>query len=531
MENKEQLLEQARTAYETGLKMCRTFQESDPDFARPLGQELPEQYRTEVLSYLLYLSEVTGEISPARASFIDGVLGYPYTADELSELMRRLQLHEQEFGSLIPTCLKASIRYDSKSRGQNAALTMIRVFDRLGDYMRQYAANNNAMEELDQRIYILSLNNWARDHGMRTTPTVFTPVDQQKREEPPVFIPKDEEQPEPSKPAKSLEELMEELNALVGLEKVKEDVSSLVNLLKIRKLRKERNMADIDVSMHLVFTGNPGTGKTTVARLLSQIYHALGALSKGQLIEVERSDLVGGYVGQTAIKTSEVIEKALGGVLFIDEAYSLTSGKDKADFGHEAVNTLLVEMENHRDDLVVIVAGYPKLMEEFLKSNPGLKSRFNKFIAFDDYKPEELFAILEGMIKKNGYTLAKEDEQPVRDMLKTIFDARDEDFANGRSVRNFFEKAIVRQANRLARETEITNEELAALIPADFSDELAKKFEEVSKKHPQEPSDAKADDSFEKDESSKETGIQEANCRELVKVKPALPMLPDEKDF
>ena len=225
---------------------------------------------------------------------------------------------------------------------------------------------------------------------------------------------------------------------------------SLINLLKIKQLRKERNMNNIDVSMHLVFMGNPGTGKTTVARLLAQIYHALGALSKGQLVEVDRSELVGGYVGQTAIKTQEVTDSALGGVLFIDEAYSLTSGKDSSDFGYEAVNTLLVEMENHRDDLAVIVAGYPDLMEQFLTSNPGLKSRFNKFITFDDYNPEELMEIFVSMAAKNGYTLDDEAREAAKKILEDKYYTRDENFANGREVRNFFEKAMVRQANRLA---------------------------------------------------------------------------------
>lgn len=474
MENDKKLLEQGQQAYDTGYRMVETFQEADPDFAKPLGQSLPEQYRTEVLSYLLFLSEVSGNVNARRAEFIDTVLGYPYSDEELSELLRRLALHDQDFASLIPTSLKAAVAYDNRTRGQNAALTIIRVYDRLGDAFRSFALNDSAMEELDQRIYILSLNNWARENGM--------PLSQSynRTGEPPRFHPA-AEQPEskeklPPTPAaaqpaeKSLEELMAELNALVGLEKVKEDVSSLVNLLKIKKLRKERHMSDIEVSMHLVFTGNPGTGKTTVARLLASIYHALGALSQGQLVEVERSDLVGGYVGQTAIKTNEVIEKALGGVLFIDEAYSLTSGKDPSDFGYEAVNTLLVEMENHRDDLVVIVAGYPELMESFLRSNPGLKSRFNKFISFADYKPDQLFEILKGMIKKNGYVLHEKDSDSIKAMMTDLYDHRDENFANGRTVRNFFEKAMVRQANRLAKKDEITNEELQSLILEDFID-------------------------------------------------------------
>ena len=266
------------------------------------------------------------------------------------------------------------------------------------------------------------------------------------------------------------QELLEELDSLCGLDQVKKDVKSLINLVKVRKLRQEAGLPVPPMSLHLVFLGNPGTGKTTVARLLAKIYRSMGVLPKGQLVEVDRSGLVAGFVGQTAIKTQEVIQKAIGGVLFIDEAYALVNQDSPNDFGHEAIEVLLKNMEDHRKDLIVIVAGYSELMEKFIHANPGLESRFNKYFYFADYDGGQLFSILESMCKKNGYSLSPEAAQWAKEDLETLYQERDENFGNARDVRNLFEKAVSRQSDRVAKLDAPTREQLMELLPEDLKE-------------------------------------------------------------
>lgn len=267
-------------------------------------------------------------------------------------------------------------------------------------------------------------------------------------------------------PPESIEELKKELESYIGLEAVKREVETLVNLVTVQKLRRENGLPVNDLSLHMVFSGNPGTGKTMIARLMARIYRSLGILSKGQLVEVDRSGLVAGYVGQTAIKTGEVIQKALGGVLFIDEAYALTN-RGGNDYGQEAVDTLLKAMEDHRDDLVVIVAGYIELMEAFVHSNPGLESRFNRFLHFPDYSIDEMMGIFDLRCKQNGYTLAEDARPILRELLK-LFSLDVKGFGNARGVRNLFERAVTAQANRLSIDPDITKEDLMELTADDI---------------------------------------------------------------
>ena len=260
----------------------------------------------------------------------------------------------------------------------------------------------------------------------------------------------------------------EELDNLIGLDEVKKEVRSLANFVKLQKQRKDQGLKSPKLSYHLVFTGSPGTGKTTVARIVARIYKDLGILKKGHTVETDRSGLVGQYIGQTAPKTNQIVDSAMNGVLFIDEAYALVPEHSTQDYGQEAISTLLKRMEDNRDSLVVIIAGYSNEMQRFIDSNPGLQSRFTRYINFPDYTAEELVRIFYMYMKKNEYTLSKEADAMLREKLEYAVAHKDRNFGNARYVRNIFEKTIEQQANRLAKQTELSKEQLTELTSEDL---------------------------------------------------------------
>lgn len=458
-------------------QLCERYEKQGLQ-AKGSNMPLKDYAQFAVMRFMLYLIGNDKNITDYEVKLISDCHKIPFTKEYIAKFLEEKPVSADEIFTAMSRLLAVFTEADiqNEARYGSTSFLLLEFLNELGlefityEHIQNDDRTTRALGVLMQRLRTFRsayLKNWMKVHHNRINPFAMPGTDgpEQCMERPADVPPLKSEQV--SEPEETLEELLGQLNRLTGLSSVKEDLNSLINLLKVHKIRAERNMPQTSVSLHMVFSGNPGTGKTTVARMLGKIYKAVGVLEKGHLIEVDRSGLVSGYVGQTAMKTQKVIESALGGVLFIDEAYALTSSTGGNDFGTEAVNTLLKAMEDNRDNLIVIVAGYTDLMQDFLDSNPGLRSRFNKQIIFNDYTPEELMSIFTGMCSNSFFKLTEQASACALAFFEKRVEQKLPNFANGRDVRNYFEKALTNQANRLAVMVSVTDEDLMTINEED----------------------------------------------------------------
>lgn len=439
------------------------------DIGKNGGQR--ESLRFCMIKFGVYIAELDGTISEEEYQVMKDILGVVPPITELRQIKHREKLTAESYGKEIPLLLKYCVLADAKQtipddpyKNQKGQI-LTDTFKLYGQAVLSCQENADEYVARKLTVYIQRMEKFLGEYQVKIPTARKLYLAEQHSEETKA---KDIDPQE-------LEKILEQFNSMVGLSRVKEEVNSLVDFLKVQKMRQSAELKTSTLSKHMVFSGNPGTGKTTVARILADIYRNLGVCKTGQLIEVDRSSLVKGFVGQTAVQVMEVVESALGGILFIDEAYTLTVGKGNGDFGQEAVDTLLKAMEDHRDDLIVIVAGYPDLMDEFLASNPGLKSRFNKFIFFEDYTAEQQLEILKSMCKKQDYVLSSEAEKYSLEFFGERYRLQPENFANARDVRNYMEKAITNQASRVVK---IENPSKECLSTMELEDVQGIRFEE-----------------------------------------------------
>ncbi len=457
-----------------------------PFAARPTPEQLVE---TDILFFTVWLFSTDGVIHPGEVSFLNAVLG---RQESVVSLTNQMQVHAKtlsSFSQQVPLLVECAIQMDQKSR-EGVAKRMIEAFETIG--LLALAADDQVSEIETKALtaYIARIRSVAAAilGPDKPQPPPPPPFSNDSLAPPPALDAYGRPRPvfgkrkivenhaatpaapaAPVKPPDNLDACQAELEALIGLGNIKEEVGTMINLLRIRQLRLEQGLPAPAVSLHLVFTGNPGTGKTTVARLLGRIYAHMGILSTGTLIETDRSGLVGQYIGQTEVKTREAIDKAKGGILFIDEAYALAKEGTSNDFGSEAIAVLLKSMEDQRADLAVIAAGYPQPMRTFIEANPGLRSRFSRYFDFPDYSPPELLEIFEKLSHDGGYKLDAEARQKALDMFAKLHKGRDRHFGNGRTARNAFEASLTRQANRLAAIANPSREQLSLLTGEDIA--------------------------------------------------------------
>lgn len=460
---KKKLFDEAYSAY---LSITKVIEELYNDaVANPFDEDRPTV--TDVVCNLdLYLQGVLLNIAVADGKLadeeIDFIMSLP---DELDEVCSRNRGYKRYLKSVSIESHKENASKYFDENEYPKFLNMIKeedddavdeVIQSIETILNSFAAIDDQVSSCENEVITKTLATLRGDRK----PKKKTPVSANEKKDD--TIAKATELPD-----SELDEVLRELDELIGLASVKQDVLASINLLKINNMRKAKGLPELQISRHMVFTGQPGTGKTTVARIMAKIYKALGVVSKGHLVETDRSGMVAGYVGQTALKTAQVIKKAKGGVLFIDEAYSLTSEEGSNDYGKEAIDTLVKGMEDYRDDLVVIVAGYTDEMTNFINMNPGLRSRFNKYINFDNYAGEEMLEIFKGLCDKSQFILSPE----AADKALEYFDKQQGDklFGNARGVRNYFDRVVTTQATRILTINNPSEEEFRTILPEDVA--------------------------------------------------------------
>lgn len=409
---------------------------------------------------------------------LDITKGQQANATQLDQLMLPAvlnKLDEEKATSYLNNAVNAIYKFAQAVVKSDGTISMqeMEALSHVWQHLHNYQKLNSYQEGLSKVTPIVPIQLSSAPTAPPTPSPTAPPLGSSQTEQPSEEPAKTESAKTPEELGQILDQAMAELNDLVGMENIKEEVKTLANFLKVQKIREERGLATTSVSLHAVFCGPPGTGKTTIARLVSRIFQGLGFLSKGHLVETDRAGMVAGYIGQTAKKVDDMVDSALDGVLFIDEAYALVPGDSGRDFGQEAIDVLLKRMEDYRDRLVVIVAGYTDEMAEFIESNPGLKSRFNRYFYFNDYSPEELLAIFEKFCGKSHFKLTAATRDKLRRLFEELYINRDRTFGNARIVRNLFEKSIEGQANRLAVLSNFTDDVLTTLLPEDIPSQFS----------------------------------------------------------